>query len=139
MLWRSPCCFVILLAMELINWQQCKHHQRKIHCSCHNHNAMIRTILIIPISCYSINVFSSLYTMNVRLEAYNVTYQSIARQQLGKHLPLVLHGDNGDSIIIRMLQFVAGQSPNINTSTIIEMFSMYPCRNSRLLLLGNGA
>jgi hypothetical protein len=29
-----------------------------------------------------------------------VTYQSIARQQLSKHLPLVLHDDNCESIVI---------------------------------------
>jgi hypothetical protein len=31
---------------------------------------------------------------------YIVTYQSIARQQLGKHLPLVLHDDSGESIVV---------------------------------------
>jgi hypothetical protein len=29
-----------------------------------------------------------------------VTYQSIARQQLGKHLPLVLYGNNVESTVV---------------------------------------
>jgi hypothetical protein len=35
------------------------------------------------------------------MESINiVTYQSVARQQRGKHLPLVLHDDNEESIVV---------------------------------------
>jgi hypothetical protein len=53
-----------------------------------------------------------------------VTFQSIARQQLSKHLPLVLD-DIGQSISIANVTVVAGQSPNINISTTIEVFSIW--------------
>jgi hypothetical protein len=43
--------------------------------------------------------------MILRGTLHNVTYQSIARQQLGKHLPLVLHDDNAESIVIANVTF----------------------------------
>jgi hypothetical protein len=65
-----------------------------------------------------LNPVHTLKPYSLKTHVNIVTYGSIARQQLGKNLPLVLHDDNEESSVI------AGQSPNINTSIITEVFSV---------------